>query len=97
MRIGVLPLGYYEGIPRELSNKGCVTHGQAVLPIVGKVCMNHTMIDLGNTTLQAGDEVTVISADPKQPNTIHNTSDAHNLFPYTFIAGLSSSIRREVI
>src|SRR4029079_172405 len=26
MRVGVLPLGFYEGVPRELSNKGCVTY-----------------------------------------------------------------------
>jgi alanine racemase len=46
MRLGVLPLGYYEGVPRELSNKGCVTHNGVALPIVGRVCMNHTMVDL---------------------------------------------------
>lgn len=97
MRIGILPLGYYEGIPRELSNKGVVTHGEATLPIVGKVCMNHTMIDLLDTPLRVGNQVTVISADPNQLHTVHNIGKAHNLFPYTFITDLSSSIRREII
>lgn len=97
IRIGVLPLGYYEGVPRELSNTGVVTHGEAVLPIVGRVCMDHTMIDLGTSGLKAGDEVTVISADPAMPNSVARLSAEHGLFPYSLLTGLSSSVRREIV
>ena len=97
MRIGVLPLGYYEGVSRELSNKGVVTNGDEVLPIVGRVCMNHTMIDLRGSNLQVGDTVTVISADPTQPNSIRGLSAAHQLFPYALLTGISSSIRRRIV
>jgi alanine racemase len=96
MRIGVLPLGYYEGIPRALSNQGEVTHNESVLPIVGKVCMNHTMIDLKNTPLTVGDEVTVYSADSSKPNSLARLHEKH-LLSYELLAGLSSSIRREVV
>lgn len=97
MRIGVLPLGYYEGIPRRLSNKGVVTHSVVVLPIVGKVCMNHTMIDLRGTTLEAGDTITVFSDEPTMPNSFSRIGSEYGLFPYVLLVKLSSSIRRRTV
>ncbi len=43
IKIGVLPLGYYEGVPRELSSTGVVTAASRALPIVGRACINHMM------------------------------------------------------
>lgn len=97
MKIGVLPLGYYEGVPRELSNKGSVAYGDNDLPIVGRVCMNHTMIDLKDSTAMVGDAVTVISRDPPRPNSVQQTCRTHGLFSYQFVTKLSSSIRRTVV
>jgi alanine racemase len=97
MCIGVLPLGYYEGVPRELSNQGCVTYGNHELPILGRVCMDHTMIDLKDTSLGVNDEVTVISKNPSDPNSVLSLQTAHNLFSYATLTGISSSIRREIV
>lgn len=98
MRIGVLPLGYYEGLSRELSNKGCVLADNGhVLPIVGRVCMNHTMVDLSGTDLRTHDTVTVISGDPSSPNSINNLQAQHGLFAYASLTSLSSSVRREIV
>lgn len=95
MRVGVLPLGYYEGVSRELSNTGVVSHGDQLLPIVGKVCMNHTMVDLGETGLKVGDKVTVISRDATMPNSIAVLRIKHGL--YGIFTGLSSTIRRKIV
>ncbi|HSW79827.1 MAG TPA: alanine racemase [Candidatus Saccharimonadales bacterium] len=97
MRIGVLPLGFYEGLPRTLSNKGCATSDGQVLPIVGRICMNHTMIDLGQTNLKIGDEVTLISGDTFAPNSIISLQTKFNLFAYETLTGLSDSIRRIIV
>ncbi|HEV7454227.1 MAG TPA: alanine racemase [Candidatus Saccharimonadales bacterium] len=97
MRVGVLPLGYYEGVPRALSNHGVCTHGRHSLPIVGRICMDHTMIDLTGTKLGLYDEVTVISNDPAQPNSIAGMQAAHDLFAYSILTGLSSSVRRDIV
>jgi len=96
-RIAVLPLGYYEGIPRELSNTGYVTQGGQILPIVGRVCMNHTMVDLAGSNLKVGDEVTVISANPADPNSVTGLNANFKMFPYSLLTGLSSSIRRVIV
>ncbi len=97
MHIGILPLGYYEGVPRELSNAGVVSSGESMLPIVGRVCMNHTMVDLGQTPRKVGDEVTVFSSDPAAPNSVARLCAAQRLFPYTLLTGLSGSVRRKIV
>lgn len=97
MRIGVLPLGYYEGVSRSLSNRGCVTYQGKPLPMVGRICMNHTMVDLSGTHLEVGDEVTVIAADPRLPNSVSALQTQFGLFAYSTLTGLSSSIRRNLV
>ena len=46
MRLAVLPLGYYEGYDRRLSNMGHVLVGGVRAPVRGRVCMNMTMVDV---------------------------------------------------
>ncbi len=97
MRVAVLPLGFYEGVPRALSNRGVVSHGKKQLPIVGRVCMDHTMFDVTGTYLRVGDQVTVISADNKLSNSVLGMQRDHQLFAYTTLTSLSSSVRREIV
>jgi alanine racemase len=96
-QIGVLPLGYYEGVPRQLSNSGSVTAASKILPIRGRVCMDHTMISLADTGLEQYDVVTVISPKPTDPNSVSNISLKLDGFEYTILTGLSESIRRVVV
>lgn len=59
-RIGVLPIGYADGYPRALSNRASVLVRGMCSPVVGRVCMDMTMIDLtGIPGARAGDEVIV--------------------------------------
>lgn len=97
MRIGVVPVGYYEGLPRELSNKGKLMHGKHELPITGRVCMNHTMVDVTDSRLSVGDEVTVISPDRQHPNSVARLSEDYGLFNYSLLTGLASSTRRVIV
>jgi len=46
MKIATLPIGYADGVPRELSNKGYVTIRGKKAPIVGKICMDQMMVDI---------------------------------------------------
>jgi len=99
MTIGVLPIGYYEGVPRELSNCGIVTSSDSdkQLPIIGRICMNHTMIGLDSSDLKVGDKVTIISNQKDQPNSVINICKQHKLFSYSLLTGISSSVRRNII
>lgn len=97
MTIGVLPLGYYEGVSRTLSNTGVVEVGNKFTPITGRVCMNHTMISLDGINAKVGDEVIVYSNNPKDPNAIDNIASDHQLFNYTLLTALSADVRRVVV
>jgi alanine racemase len=46
MRVGVLPIGYAEGLPRLASNRGAVLVDGMRCPIVGRICMDMTMVDI---------------------------------------------------
>jgi alanine racemase len=57
-RIATLPIGYADGYPRALSNRGAVLVRGRRAPIVGLVCMDLTMIDVTDVEgVEAGDEV----------------------------------------
>jgi len=60
-RIGVVPLGYGHGLPRHLSNQGTMLVGQKRVSVVGRVCMNLTLLDLTQVPeVENGDEVTAL-------------------------------------
>ncbi len=64
-RIAVLPVGYYEGYDRALSNRGHVYVRGRRAPVVGRVCMNMTMIDVTHIPDAApGDPVTLLGGPP---------------------------------
>lgn len=59
--VGTVPVGYADGYNRLLSNRGRVLVGGRSCPVVGRVCMDQTMVDLGPDGPDAvGDEVVLI-------------------------------------
>jgi len=97
MKIGVLPLGYYEGVNRSLSNAGVVKIGGQFAPIVGRVCMNHTIVNLDGIEANVGGEVIVYSNDPRDPNAIVSIAHDHNLFAYTLLTNINRDVRKVLV
>ncbi len=61
MRIAAVSIGYADGIPRELSNKGFVLINGIRADIVGRICMDQLMVDVtGIQGVSCGDEVIFI-------------------------------------
>jgi alanine racemase len=65
--LGLVPLGYGDGIPRLASNRGQVTIGGARFTVAGRVCMDQFVVDLGDDGAgrAVGDEV-VVFGDPRR-------------------------------
>ncbi|MBM7704125.1 alanine racemase [Metabacillus iocasae] len=62
--IATLPVGYADGLSRLLSNKGYMMTKESKVPIVGRVCMDQTMIDVTNLEhAEVGEEVTIFGYD----------------------------------
>ncbi len=96
-RIGILPLGYYEGLPRALSNVGQVKWRNKYLPIAGRVCMNHTMIDITDCKAKKDDEVIIISNQSKDQLSLNNICQQYGLFNYGVLVSLNQNIRRTIV
>ncbi len=101
MTIGVLPIGYYEGVwslaRGTYKRTGSVKVGNIFTPIVGRVCMNHTMVSLGDITAKVGDKVVVYSDNPNDKNSIDSIARTYGLFSYTLLTALSTNIRRILV
>lgn len=98
LMVGILPVGYYDGLDRRLSNKGWVQVGEAWCPIIGRVCMNLTVIDLTPAPqAQVGDKVVVYSDQPQAKNSLRQAAATAGTIPYELMVKLAESVRREVI
>lgn len=95
--VGVLPLGYHEGVNRALSNVGVVKVNTKYTPIIGRVCMNHTMIKVDSLHAKPGTPVTVISNNTEDENSVESIADTHNLFTYNLLTNLSPDVRRILV
>ncbi len=93
--IGVLPVGYGDGYPRALSNRGRVRAGGALAPVVGAVCMDATMVDLTDVPGAAeGTEVTVLEADAASPLSAAAIAETAGTIPYEILTGLTKRVPR---
>lgn len=93
--IATIPVGYADGYPRTLSNKGWVLiHGKKA-PILGRVCMDQFMVDVTNIPdVAKGDEVTLLGRDGEEwidADTIGNLSGR---FSYEFLCEISKRVPR---
>ncbi|HEX9679024.1 MAG TPA: alanine racemase [Candidatus Saccharimonadales bacterium] len=96
-KLGILPVGYYEGINETLGNAGSLRYRSVAVPIVGKICMNHVHLDLTDTKAKLWEEIEVISADPSAPNSLKRWWQDHGLYPYISAVRLSPHIRRRIV
>ncbi|MCB0804256.1 MAG: alanine racemase [Bacteroidales bacterium] len=98
MQIAVLPLGYSNGYPRALSNRGHVLIKGKKAPIVGLINMNLFMVDISHiANVEVGDEVVLIG---RQGNNVINVSSFTNitqLLNNEMLSRLPSSIPRKVV
>lgn len=98
MVIGILPLGYNEGVDRRLSNKGVVTVEGVQCPIVGLVSMNITTIDLSAVKVpNLGAEVVVFSDNQDDENSVINASKRGGVLPHEMLIHIAESTKRIVV
>jgi alanine racemase len=88
MRIGTVHVGFYDALPRELSNRGRIKIGNAFRSILGSVSLNHILIDLTDTGSEPGDVVEVIGGEGE--NTINAIADASGWMTYSLLNHLNS-------
>ena len=96
MRVGVVPVGYADGLPRALSNKGYLLVDGAICPIVGRVAMNMTEIDLtAAPNARAGSKVTLVGRDGDAVVSTDDWARWCDTLNYEIVTRLPSEIPRE--
>ncbi len=95
-RIATVPIGYGDGYPRSLSNKGYVLIKGQKASVVGRVCMDQLMIDVTEIKgeIKTGDRVTLIGTDGDLTITAEELGDLSGRFNYELICDLGNRIPR---
>ncbi len=97
IKVATIPFGYFEGMDRRLSNKGYVKINGVFCPIVGRVSMNISSIDISEVEeVKVGDKVVVISANRNDKNSIENIAKICETIPYEIMVHVERMLRREV-
>ena len=95
MRIATVPVGYGDGYPRSLSNKGYVMVGGKRARILGRVCMDQFMVDVSDLPeAKEGDEVTLIGTDGAEEITAEMLGELSGRFNYELVCDLGKRIPR---
>ena len=81
-RIGVLQLGYADGYPWQLANRGEALAGGRRVPVVGAVSMDLVTIDLTDAAAEAGDEVVLLGASGGEAITAWELAERAGTIPY---------------
>lgn len=88
-RIITIPIGYGDGYPRSLANKGYVLMKDKKYPIVGNICMDQMMVDIGVESAYCGDEIILIGRSDNTEITINDLVDLYGGSPYEFLVSLN--------
>jgi alanine racemase len=93
--IATLPIGYADGIPRRLSNNFEVLVRGRRCPLVGRVCMDQLMIDLGEMQdVQTGEEVVLLGKQGDEEISIYEWCRRLETIPYEVVCGISRRVEK---
>lgn len=94
-RVATIPIGYADGVPRELSHHGGeVLIGGRRHPIAGTVTMDQLMVDVGDQSVEVGDEVVLIGRQGAERITAEEWAERLDTIAYTVVCGVGPRVPR---
>ena len=99
MHIAAISIGYADGLPRELSyGKGSVLIDGYRAPIIGRICMDQTIVDISNIPhVKAGNTAVIIGKSGKKENTAGQLAEQCGTITNELLSRLSSRLERITI
>jgi alanine racemase len=97
MKIAVLPIGYFDGYDRKLSNCGRALVGGRAVPVVGRVMMNMTALDVTDVDVKEDDEVVLIGRQGKAEIRVEEVAEKSGTIPYEVVSRINPGIARVVV
>ena len=94
-RIATVPIGYADGVPRELAERGgeAIVHGRRC-PMAGTVTMDQLMLDVGDLPVEVGDEVVLIGRQGDEEITAASWARSMGTIAYTIVCGIGPRVPR---
>ncbi len=94
-RVVTVPVGYADGVPRELGQRG----GEVLIrgrrhPMAGTVTMDQLMVDVGDTAVEVGDEVVLIGRQGAERITAEDWAAQMDTIAYTIVCGIGPRVPR---
>jgi alanine racemase len=93
-RIVTVPIGYGDGYRRCLSNRASVLINAQRFPIVGTICMDQFMVDIGEHEVHVGDEVVLIGKQGNEEITLQEISQLCETIPYEILCQFNDRLPR---
>lgn len=89
-----VPIGYADGVPRHASNAGPVQLGGQRFAVSGRVCMDQFVVDVGDTPVEAGDEVVLFGAGDDGEPTAQEWAEAAGTISYEIVSRFGPRLPR---
>jgi alanine racemase len=99
-RLAVVPVGYADGYPRQMSNRAVAQIRGMDVPVVGRVSMDQIILDVtqvGGEAVSPGEITTVISWDAETPNSLDRMADTIGTIGYELATHLGGRLQRTVV
>ncbi|MCL5269746.1 MAG: alanine racemase [bacterium] len=103
-RIATVPVGYGDGYWRTLSNRACVLIRGRRRPVVGRVCMDQIMVDVGpesagagDSAVRVGDEVVIYGRQGAEEIGVEEIAALAGTIPYEITCALAQRVPRVVV
>jgi len=93
-RVGLVPLGYADGIPRAATNVGPVLAAGAIRTVAGRVCMDQFVVDLGSDPAVAGDDVVLFGDAARGEPTAADWAAACDTIGYEIVTRIGPRVPR---
>ncbi|MDF3819637.1 alanine racemase [Leptospira sp. 96542] len=97
-KLAVVPVGYYEGLNRKLSNSGYMLVAGERAKILGRICMNMTMLDITNIPeTKIGDDVIIIGKSGEETVTADDHATWTGTINYEVVTKILDSFPRVIV
>lgn len=94
MKLATVSIGYADGVPRSLSNKGELLVNGKRAKIVGRVCMDQLMIDVTGIDVKAGDVAVVMGKSGDEQITADDIAKICNTIGYEIVCDITKRVPR---
>ncbi len=94
MKIATVPVGYADGYPRSLSNKGYVIIKGKLCPILGRICMDQMMVDVTDVDVKVGDDVILFGTDGINTISVEDVANNACSFNYEMVCRINRRVPR---